>query len=44
MLKDEGVRLPGYRRDALAARAAAAGVEIPQAIADDLRRRAGEKQ
>jgi (2R)-3-sulfolactate dehydrogenase (NADP+) len=44
MEKDEGVRLPGYRRDALAARAAMAGVEIPQAIADDLRRRAGEKQ
>ena len=44
MERDEGVRLPGYRRDALAARAAVAGVEIPPAIADDLRRRAGEKQ
>jgi LDH2 family malate/lactate/ureidoglycolate dehydrogenase len=44
MEKDEGVRLPGYRRDALAARANVAGVEIPQAIANDLRRRAGEEQ
>ena len=41
MLSDEGVRLPGYRRDALALRAAVSGVEIPQALADDLRRRAG---
>jgi len=44
MEQDEGVRLPGYRRDALAARAAAAGIEIPTSIADDLRRRAGEIQ
>jgi (2R)-3-sulfolactate dehydrogenase (NADP+) len=44
MLKDEGVRLPGYRRDALAVRAAVAGVEIPQALADELRRRAGDAQ
>jgi (2R)-3-sulfolactate dehydrogenase (NADP+) len=44
MLKDERVRLPGYRRDALAARAAVAGVEIPQALADELRRRAGDAQ
>ena len=44
MLKDDGVRLPGYRRDALAARAAVAGVEIPQALADELRRRAGDPQ
>jgi (2R)-3-sulfolactate dehydrogenase (NADP+) len=36
MLADEGVRLPGYRRDALAATAAAEGVEIPQALADQL--------
>jgi len=42
MLKDEGVRVPGYRRDALAERAMDAGVEIPQSVADDLRRRAGE--
>jgi (2R)-3-sulfolactate dehydrogenase (NADP+) len=44
MLKDERVRLPGYRRDALAARAGVAGVEIPQALADELRRRAGDAQ
>jgi (2R)-3-sulfolactate dehydrogenase (NADP+) len=41
MSADAGVRLPGYRRDALAVRAADAGVDIPQALADDLRRRAG---
>jgi len=44
MEKDDGVRLPGYRRDALAARSAAAGIELPPAVADDLRRRAGEIQ
>ncbi|WP_198378854.1 Ldh family oxidoreductase, partial [Neoroseomonas rubea] len=32
MQADEGVRLPGARRDALAARAAADGVEIPDAL------------
>ncbi len=36
MLADDGVRLPGYRRDALAAKAARDGVEIPQALADQL--------
>lgn len=36
MTADPGVRLPGYRRHALAAKAAAEGVEIPQAIADQL--------
>ena len=36
MLADEGVRLPGYRRRALAAKAAVDGVEIPQALADQL--------
>ena len=41
MLADEGVRLPGYRRNALAARAAKEGVEIPQALADTLHRLAG---
>ena len=41
MLADEGVRLPGYRRNALAARAANEGVEIPQALADTLHRLAG---
>jgi (2R)-3-sulfolactate dehydrogenase (NADP+) len=29
MLQDEGVRLPGARRDGLAARAAAEGIEVP---------------
>ncbi|MEP7329886.1 MAG: Ldh family oxidoreductase [Betaproteobacteria bacterium] len=38
MLADEGVRLPGYRRNALAAKAATDGVEIPQALADTLQR------
>ncbi|HEX4883373.1 MAG TPA: Ldh family oxidoreductase [Casimicrobiaceae bacterium] len=36
MLADEGVRVPGDRREALAAKAATAGVEIPQALADQL--------
>jgi (2R)-3-sulfolactate dehydrogenase (NADP+) len=40
--QDAGVRMPGARRDARAARAAATGVEIPQALLDELRRRAGE--
>ena len=39
--QDAGVRVPGTRRDALAARAAVAGVELPQALWDDLQRRAG---
>jgi (2R)-3-sulfolactate dehydrogenase (NADP+) len=41
MLTDEGVRLPGARRQALARKAAAAGVEIPQALLDELRSLAG---
>lgn len=41
MLKDAGVRLPGARRQALADRAAAEGVETPQALADELRALAG---
>ena len=36
MLADEGVRLPGARRSYLAARAAAQGVEIPAALAQQL--------
>ena len=40
--KDAGVRVPGVRRAALATRAATEGVEVPQALLDDLRRRAGE--
>ena len=39
--QDEGVRLPNARREALAARAAATGVEVPEALWQDLRRRAG---
>ena len=41
MLADEGVRVPGDRRAALAAKAAREGVEIPQALADQLARLAG---
>ncbi|HMA31607.1 MAG TPA: Ldh family oxidoreductase [Casimicrobiaceae bacterium] len=41
MTKEPGVRLPGARRDALAQRARAEGVEIPQALADRLRSLAG---
>ena len=36
MARDPGVRLPGERRRALAQRAAVEGVEIPQALADQL--------
>src|SRR6185437_13071471 len=35
--QDEGVRLPGARRAALAARARANGIEISQALAEQLR-------
>ena len=38
MLDDPGVRLPGYRRDALAAAAARNGIDIAQGLADDLTR------
>ena len=38
MLDDEGVRLPGARRDALAASAGAAGIDIPQSLADQLQK------
>ena len=41
MLRDVGVRLPGTRRKALADRAAAEGVEIPQGLLDELRALAG---
>ncbi len=37
MLADTGVRLPGSRRAALAARAAAEGIEVPQPVLDGLR-------
>jgi (2R)-3-sulfolactate dehydrogenase (NADP+) len=36
MAAEEGVRLPGSRRDALAARAAAQGLEIPDALHEQL--------
>lgn len=41
MLAEEGVRLPGYRRVALAENAASAGLEIPAALLADLERLAG---
>ena len=41
MTADEGVRLPGARRHALAAQAAKDGVEISQALADQLAQLAG---
>ncbi len=43
MLDDEGVRLPGARREALARVAAAVGVDIPDALAAELERLAGVK-
>ena len=36
ILRDDGVRLPGARRDALAAKAERDGIEVPQAVADTL--------
>ena len=44
MLDDSGVRLPGARRAALAAKAHADGVAIPQSLADQLRSLAGMDQ
>jgi (2R)-3-sulfolactate dehydrogenase (NADP+) len=41
MAKDAGVRLPGERRRALAALARANGVDVPDALAGQLRRLAG---
>ncbi|MBL8385920.1 MAG: Ldh family oxidoreductase [Burkholderiales bacterium] len=41
MLADDGVRIPGSRRNALAARAAAHGLSIPDALAAQLRALAG---
>jgi (2R)-3-sulfolactate dehydrogenase (NADP+) len=41
MLEDEGVRLPGQRREALARNAATNGVEIAPALAQQLRALAG---
>jgi len=41
MLRDAGVRLPGARRTALAAKAVDEGIEIPQALAGQLESLAG---
>ena len=41
MLSDEGVRLPGARREALAGKAATEGVEVPPALLAELRALAG---
>jgi (2R)-3-sulfolactate dehydrogenase (NADP+) len=41
MLADEGVRLPGGRREGIAAKAATDGVEVPDALYADLVRLAG---
>ena len=41
MLGEEGVRLPGYRRAAIADSTAREGVEIPAALMADLERLAG---
>ena len=38
MLQDEGVRLPGYRRYELEAKAQAEGIEIALALASELER------
>jgi len=38
MVKDPGVRLPGARRRALAAKSAAAGVDVPEALLAQLQR------
>jgi (2R)-3-sulfolactate dehydrogenase (NADP+) len=41
MTADDGVRLPGYRRHALAEKAASAGIEIPAGLHEQLVRLAG---
>jgi (2R)-3-sulfolactate dehydrogenase (NADP+) len=41
MLSDDGVRLPGVRRAALAAKAAAEGIDVPDALAAQLKELAG---
>jgi (2R)-3-sulfolactate dehydrogenase (NADP+) len=41
MLRDPDVRLPGARRQSLAARAAREGVEVPQLLFDQIRQLAG---
>jgi (2R)-3-sulfolactate dehydrogenase (NADP+) len=42
LAQDAGVRLPGERREALAQQAASDGVDIPQALADQLAALAGQ--
>jgi (2R)-3-sulfolactate dehydrogenase (NADP+) len=42
MLEDEGVRLPGARRDQLAHQASQGGVDVPDALLADLKRLAGQ--
>jgi (2R)-3-sulfolactate dehydrogenase (NADP+) len=41
MLGDDGVRLPGVRRSALAVKAATEGIEVPDALAAQLQALAG---
>jgi (2R)-3-sulfolactate dehydrogenase (NADP+) len=41
MLADEGVRLPGMRRTTAAAKACAAGIEVPEPAYRELRALAG---
>jgi len=41
MLKDEGVRLPGARRQTLATRAAQDGIEVPDDLVKQMRELAG---
>jgi (2R)-3-sulfolactate dehydrogenase (NADP+) len=43
MLADEGVRLPGTRRHAAGAKARAEGIDIPDALAAELRGLVGKK-
>jgi len=43
MLADDGVRLPGARRAALSARAAMDGIEVPDALAAQLKGLAGDR-
>lgn len=43
MLEDEGVRLPGARRHAAHARAREQGIDVPQALFEELERLAAPK-
>jgi (2R)-3-sulfolactate dehydrogenase (NADP+) len=44
MLEEDGVRLPGARRHSAVAAAQAHGIEVPQALFDELERLAGAKR